>query len=158
MSIMMTLAERDKILEDLWAALEDIPMDPETEKLEGDLVLEDGTVLFPHGTEREEIWHWFDERYSKGVYHLLYNTDGVDRTRLIAKTVSIYAEHPPMECNADCRFCGADGVCKLPLVKEREPIMDDNKGCLDAIPRGWCYLDAERVAPTVEDTVVEEYL
>ena len=29
-------------------------------------------VTFPAGTEREEIWHWFDEHYYGGVVTLLY--------------------------------------------------------------------------------------
>ena len=44
----------------------DIPMDPETERMEEDF------LCFPMRTHREEIWHWFDERHSKGVYYLLY--------------------------------------------------------------------------------------
>lgn len=27
---------------------------------------------FPAGTHREDIWHWFDERHSKGVTYLMY--------------------------------------------------------------------------------------
>ena len=55
----------DDQLEELWAVFEDIPMDPETEKIEDDF------LNFPVGTHREEIWHWFDERYSKGVHTLM---------------------------------------------------------------------------------------
>lgn len=64
-----TLRERDKILEDLWTKLEDVPMDPETECIEEDF------VNWPAGTHREDIWHWFDERHSKGVSYLLYGVD-----------------------------------------------------------------------------------
>lgn len=27
---------------------------------------------FPAGTHREDIWHWFDERHSRGVAYLLH--------------------------------------------------------------------------------------
>jgi hypothetical protein len=27
---------------------------------------------FPAGTWREDIWHWFDKAYSKGVHELMY--------------------------------------------------------------------------------------
>ena len=47
-------------------------MDPETE------CLEEAFLHFPAGTIREDIWRWFDERYSLGVYHLLYPSDGSD--------------------------------------------------------------------------------
>ncbi len=64
-----TLRERDKILEDLWAEFGDIPMNPETE------CMEQSFFGFPVGTHREDIWHWFDERHSKGVAYLLYGVD-----------------------------------------------------------------------------------
>lgn len=60
------IAERDKELEQLWRDLEDVPMCPETETIEREF-LDFGT-----GTPREDIWHWFDERHSKGVHYLLY--------------------------------------------------------------------------------------
>ena len=61
-----TLRERDKILEDLWAEFGDVPMNPETE------CMEQPFLGFPVGTHREDIWHWFDERHSKGVAYLMY--------------------------------------------------------------------------------------
>lgn len=63
---MRTLHERDAILERLWKQFADIPMNPDTEKLE------EPFMDFPAGTAREDIWHWFDERHSKGVVYLLY--------------------------------------------------------------------------------------
>lgn len=63
---MATLEERDRVLERLWSELEDVPMDPDTECLEAPF------LHFPIGTQREDIWHWFDQRHSKGVVHLLY--------------------------------------------------------------------------------------
>lgn len=56
----------DEMLELLWGMLEDIPMNPETECMEG------AFLTFPVGTHREEIWKWFDEQHSKGVAYLLY--------------------------------------------------------------------------------------
>ncbi len=53
-------------LDTLWCIFGDIPMDPETEQIE------DSFIGFPAGTHREEIWHWFDERYSGGVHALMY--------------------------------------------------------------------------------------
>lgn len=57
---------RDAVLEEIWQQLTDVPMNPETECLEAPFY--DWTT----GTHREEIWHWFDERHSKGVAYLLY--------------------------------------------------------------------------------------
>ena len=61
-----TIKERDKELKELWYNLEDVPYNSDTECIEADF------GIWKAGTEREEIWHWFDERYSKGVYALLY--------------------------------------------------------------------------------------
>lgn len=45
----------------LWEEFGDLPMNPETECMEAPF------QGFPAGTHREEIWHWFDERYPGGV-------------------------------------------------------------------------------------------
>ena len=66
MDEMKTLRERDIELEKLLKQFEDLPMDPDTEKIE------EPFLSFPAGTDREDIWHWFDERHSKGVVYLLY--------------------------------------------------------------------------------------
>ena len=63
---MKTLKERDSELEKLWNQFGDIPMNPDTERIE------EPFLGFPAGTDREDIWHWFDERHSKGVSFLLY--------------------------------------------------------------------------------------
>lgn len=61
-----TVTDRDSEIEALWQAFSDVPMNPETEKTEAPF------LGFPVGTDREDIWHWFDERHSKGVAWLLY--------------------------------------------------------------------------------------
>lgn len=66
----MSLVKTDKELESLWREFTDIPMDPVTECIEAPF------LDFPASTHREEVWHWFDERHSKGVYYLLYEFDG----------------------------------------------------------------------------------
>lgn len=58
--------ERDKELAKIWALFTDVPMNPETERME------EPFLHFPALTHREEIWHWFDERYTGGVAALLY--------------------------------------------------------------------------------------
>lgn len=55
-------------LEQLWNLFGDIPVDDNENILEGFLG-------FPEGTDRMEIWHWFDERYSRGVACLIYKGD-----------------------------------------------------------------------------------
>lgn len=64
------LKMRDRQLKKLWKFFGELPMDPETE------CMEESFLHFPAGTHREEIWHWFDERYSTGVYSLLYPSAG----------------------------------------------------------------------------------
>lgn len=58
----------DSLLEDLWKTLTNVPMNPDTEDMEDDW------FIFPVGTNREEIWNWFDEQHSKGVAYLMYKT------------------------------------------------------------------------------------
>lgn len=72
----------DKQLEALWDQFADIPMDPETERMEEDF------LCFPIRTHREEIWHWFDERHSKGVYYLLYERASKQRSDNRAQATS----------------------------------------------------------------------
>lgn len=66
-----------RLVEDFWKNLSDIPF---SEDEDGRVVLEVDhklmfgnreIVVFPAGTDREEIWHWFDERYCGGVIKLM---------------------------------------------------------------------------------------
>ena len=54
-------------LEDLWMRFGDVPMNPDTE------CLEEPFFLWDAGINREDIWHWFDQRYPGGVVSLMYN-------------------------------------------------------------------------------------
>lgn len=56
----------DTKVEKLWDELTDVPMNPVTECIEEDF------YIWPKGTFREDIWHWFDNNHSQGVYYLLY--------------------------------------------------------------------------------------
>ena len=58
-------AFRDVVVEELWDNLTDVPIDPETEELD------EPYYIWPKGTDKEDIWHWFDEHHSKGVACLL---------------------------------------------------------------------------------------
>ena len=62
----------DSDLEDLWRELADVPFDDGDPDV--DMTLAENWKWFSKGTPREEIWHWFDERHSKGVAFLLYGT------------------------------------------------------------------------------------
>lgn len=71
-----------RMIERLWKNLEDVVFDEDSD---GCLVLESEyqlmignreVAMFPAGTDREEIWHWFDERHPKGVVYLLRGTGG----------------------------------------------------------------------------------
>lgn len=55
----------DIVLENAWKTLEDVPMNPETE------CIEEKWFHFPNGTNREDIWYWFDAHHSKGVAWLM---------------------------------------------------------------------------------------
>lgn len=72
------IRDRDEELEVLWERLGDIPMNPDTE------CIEEAFLWWNAGTHREEIWHWFDRRYSKGVAVLLYGEREDTRKKLKA--------------------------------------------------------------------------
>ena len=63
----------DKELEEEWNKFSNTPVD------EDDNIDEDYTVgigkqwqtSWPKGTDREEIWYWYDEHHSIGVYKLM---------------------------------------------------------------------------------------
>lgn len=59
----------DSEVEELWRSLDDVPMNPETERMEKPF------LIFPAHTEREEIWKWFDKHHSKGIAYLLYGVE-----------------------------------------------------------------------------------
>ena len=59
----------DSEVEELWRSLDDVPMNPETERMEKPF------LIFPAHTPREEIWKWFDKRHSKGIAFLLYGIE-----------------------------------------------------------------------------------
>lgn len=118
-----TLRDRDAELEALWAKFADVPVNPDTE------CIEEQFLYWGIGVHREEIWHWFDRRYSKGVAHLLYGYDGIDRTDQIAKLV--YLKQFCIECESrTCQF-NHGGECRFTLVHERKPRINDTDGCID---------------------------
>lgn len=118
------LRDRDEYLEELWAELEDVPMDPETERIEQEF------FGWPTGTKREEIWHWFDKRHSKGIAYLLYG-DGIDRTPETAKL--LYMKQLCFECESkDCTY-NHGGECRFYMVNERKPKITEENGCEEGI-------------------------
>lgn len=54
----------DETLEFLWEEFGDVLIDDD------ECILDD-FIGFECGTHREEVWHWFDERHSKGVAYLI---------------------------------------------------------------------------------------
>ena len=65
----MAVNTTDADLEKLWDELADVPFNEEPD---GTLVLAEDWLDFPAGTEREEIWDWFDQMHSVGVVWLMY--------------------------------------------------------------------------------------
>ena len=65
------VAAQDERVERLWDELEDVPVNPVTE------CIEQSFYIWDAGTDRSDIWHWFDQRYSKGISALLYPNEEV---------------------------------------------------------------------------------
>lgn len=67
-NVMNELILDDEKLEYLWDEFGDVLVD------DGECILDD-FLGFECGTHREEVWHWFDERYSCGVAGLMFGGD-----------------------------------------------------------------------------------
>lgn len=77
----------DEYVEFIWEMLEDVPFDEDDD---GSLVLGDNFFTWNAGDiTRDELWHWFDERHSKGVHYLLYEKGSVKVTDYYALKVRI---------------------------------------------------------------------
>lgn len=116
------LADRDNELEELWTQFSDVPMGPDTE------CIEEAFGEFPAGTNREDIWHWFDERHSKGIAYLMYGgtEDYVPETRRLYELKKLC-----FECESvDCQFNNG-GECRFAMIHERKPYINDEDGCID---------------------------
>lgn len=116
-----TLRDRDEELEELWAQFADVPVNPAE-------CIEEPFMGWGVGISREEIWHWFDRRHSKGIGYLLYG-DGIDRTDQIAKLV--YLKQLCIECESQTCQYNHGGECRFALVHERKPRINDVDGCID---------------------------
>lgn len=122
-----TLRDRDTALEEMWSQFADVPMDPDTE------CIEEAFGAFPAGTHRKDIWHWFDQRYSKGVAYLLYG--GAED--YVPKSNQLYGlSKLCFGCESkDCQF-NRNGECRFIMVHEVRPSISDERGCLDYEYRG----------------------
>lgn len=118
-----TIEETDKELEKLWAEFEDVPMNPDTECIDEEF------LGFPRETYRDEIWHWFDKRYSKGVAYLLYG-GSVDKASELS--IAAYLKSKCFDCDkTTCRY-NVRGECKFPLIYEKMPLSTGKgRGCLN---------------------------
>ncbi len=130
-SALIPLSVRDRELEELWEGFADVPMDPETEEME------EPFLHFPAGTNREEIWHWFDERHSKGVVYLLYGTEpkySLKNTASLIRTQNLCCE-----CDSETCVFNPEGICKVPFVTGKAPGLSED-GCTD-----YCYKEDSHV-------------
>ena len=60
----------DKELEKLWEEFGDIPV---IENESGALEIDEDFHIWQKGTSQLEIWHWFDERHSRGLAEGLFD-------------------------------------------------------------------------------------
>ena len=115
-----TLQVRDEALEKLWSQFADVPMNPETE------CIEEPFMGWSAGSDREEIWHWFDQRHSKGVAYLLYGS----AEDYVPKTKQLYALS---KFCIKCKFSSCPynhgGECRFALVHESKPVSCINAFC-----------------------------
>jgi hypothetical protein len=69
---MRTLGEiTDKVIKDLWKRLEDVTFIEDTDSNDSsNLILASDFYIWLKGTERDRIWKWFNDNYSKGIQGL----------------------------------------------------------------------------------------
>lgn len=120
-----TIEEQDNLLKILWNELENAYF---FENDNGELILAHQWKIFSAGTTRDEIWHWFDERYSKGIVALLHSDPKEKLKTEIEKNISLCNE-----CMSEHCVYNPTGICKLPLIKGRRANISDD-GCEDCIP------------------------
>lgn len=58
-----------RIMETFWNELGNVPVND-------DGIIQESFLWWPKGTDREDIWHWFDEKYPGGVKKLMHLEDG----------------------------------------------------------------------------------
>lgn len=121
-SALIPLSTRDRELEELWDEFADVPMNHETEKME------EPFLHFPAGTDREEIWRWFDERHSKGVVYLLYGSEPKYSLKNAASLIR--AQNLCCECDSETCVFNPKGICMAPFIIGRAPSLSDD-GCAD---------------------------
>lgn len=63
-------AERDRMISELWAAFEDATLVLTESAPDG--VLANDWAGFAAGTDKYDVWRWFDDHYSGGIRNLLY--------------------------------------------------------------------------------------
>lgn len=56
----ITPAEKDKVLEQLWDSFRKVPINDDDS-------IDEDFLVWEKGTDRFDIWHWFDEEYAKGL-------------------------------------------------------------------------------------------
>ena len=59
--------EYENTLDSLWEDLAYIPVD------EDSIYIEEDFYIWQKGTEKEEIWHWFDSRLKEGIGNRYFN-------------------------------------------------------------------------------------
>ena len=117
-----TPEERDSHLESLWHELADVPVDPETAAIETQF------YIFDTGTDREDIWKWFDKHYSKGVASLLYGAAPAPAAEASAPEPVHPAGVPPPPRRSSGDLPGEDlphkyepmdcGICGQPIIRK----------------------------------------
>lgn len=138
---MDTLKQRDEKLREAFLQLADVPTNPDTE------VMEAPFLHFPAGTSREDIWKWFDERYSKGIVDLLYY-EGIDHHPELQKL--FHRRACCFECDSETCAYNPEGTCMYPVLYGEVPEFDE-EGC-----SGFLYKEPQPVTHQSHDAVMME--
>jgi hypothetical protein len=95
----------DEQLKEAWKRLGDIAINNE-EELEEDFII-DADTKFSKGTDRMDIWHWFDVHYSTGVHGLMFPNQFVTTEDFWDCECKHNYIHSSGEGTNECKICGA---------------------------------------------------
>lgn len=59
----------NKKLQEFWEKFGNVPVNKD-DYLEEEFVCED--IIFTKGTDKFEVWHWFDEQFKEGLYKEMF--------------------------------------------------------------------------------------
>ena len=142
---------RNQKLQKLWNELGDVSFDFTEEHPDG--ILAENWAGFEVGTDKYEIWHWFDDQYSEGIYHLMFPKDSCfEFTDRWGDKVETYFEVTNYALNGNLAIMLLN---KDPALGGLEPYGDLTRNIAD-LPPYCAAVDTNNLSPNIVDALEEK--